>query len=49
MMIGTLNAYKYQVLKINEKKLQFINKNSALGIQKFDTKRIEKVCKKRNR
>ena len=37
MMNGTLNAYKYQVLKKNENKLQFINKNSVLDIQKFDT------------
>ena len=40
MMIGTLNAYKYQVLKKDEQKLQFINKNSALDVQKFDKKRI---------
>jgi len=38
MMIGTLNAYKYQVLRKNEKNLQFINKNSVLDVQKFDTR-----------
>ena len=37
MVIGTLNAYKYLVLKEKEKKLKFTNENSALGIQNFDT------------
>ncbi len=36
-MIGTLNAYKYQVLRKDKKKLQFINKNNVLDVQKFDT------------
>ena len=35
MMIGTLNAYIYQVLRKDENKLQFINKNSVLDVQKL--------------